>query len=222
MKSSQSNKPSETFIFLYRYIIQELFSQVCNCYKDYSVKPKIGNEDIHIAIWKKFEEYKEKASLNMIGTRLDRHKLASCICGTIIEIRPLVGFKGAEINKYANELLALQVGLNVVKVFMIRDMVRDMNISKEVINIVVEYMKDNFNMKFPLLDDNICDKHDYQTNLRNALYKTHELCDYKGNECFRYDIFAYSKVFYHLELYNREDFKRTYQEYLKDSENIHM
>ena len=109
----------------------------------------------------------------------------------------------------------MQVGLDVVKVFMISDIIHDMGIAKEDINITVEYMKDNFNMRFPILKDNICDKHDYRTNLRNALFKTHYWCDCKGSECFCYDVFAYSKVFYHLELYNRKDFIRTYQEYLK-------
>lgn len=211
MKNSKSDKPSETFVFLYQYIIQELFSQICNNDKNYSIKPKIGNDEIHIAIWKKFEEYKEKALLNMSGTRLDRHKLASCICGAIIETRPLEGFNGAKINKYANELFALQVGLDVIKVYMIRDL----ELSDKDRNIIIEYMKDNFNMKFPSLENNICDKHDYSTNLRNALFRTHHSCNFKKSKCFHYDILAYSKIFYHLELYNREDFKRTYQEYLK-------
>ena len=215
MKNSQSNKPSETFIFLYVYIIQDLFSQICNHLKDYSVNPKIENDDIHIAIWKKFEGYKEKALLNMSGTRLDRHKLASCICGTIIEIKPLVGFNGARINKYANEWLALQVGLDVVKVNMIHDMIRNLQIPTKDIKIVVEYMKDNFNMKLPSLEDNICDKHSYVDNLIIALFKTHSLCNSKQSECFHYDIFAYSKIFYHLELYNRENLKKCYQEYIK-------
>lgn len=217
---SQSNRPSETFIFLYRYIIQELFSQICNRNKDYSINPKFKNDDIHIAIWKKFEEYKKRASMNMAGTRLDRHKLASCICGAIVEIRPLVGFNGVRINKYANEMLALQIGLDVVKVYMIRDLICDLKISKEYIDGVIEYMKDNFNMDYPLLKDNICDKHDYQTNLRNALFRTHSFCDFKKNECFQYDIFSYAKIFYHLELYNRPMFKATYEKCIEDTDII--
>lgn len=214
MKNSQpnqSNKPSETFIFLYQYIIQELFAQICKKYKNYSVKPNFKNEDIHIAIWKKFEEYKRKALLNMCGSRLDRHKLASCICGAIIEIKPLVGFNGAKINKYANEILALQVGLDVIKVYMIRDLC----ISGKNRNTIIKYMKENFNMNFPTLEFNVCDKHDYATNLRTALYNTYHLCDIKGNECFHYDILAYSKIFYHLELYNRNEFKSTYNKCIK-------
>ena len=214
MKNShpnQSNKLSETFIFLYQYIIQELFSQICNNDKNYSVKRNIGNDEIPIAIWKKFEEYKEKALLNMSGTRLDRHKLASCICGALIEIKPLVGYNDAKINKYANEMFALQVGLDVIKVYMIRDL----NISEKDRKILIEYMKDNFDMKFPTLKYTVCDKHDYATNLRNALYRTHYKCNFKGKECFHYDILAYSKIFYHLELYNRKDFELTYNEWLK-------
>lgn len=215
MKNSQfnqSNKPSETFVFLYQYIIQELFSQICAHDSAYSICPQIGSDEIHIAIWKKFEEYKKKALENMSGTRLDRHKLASCICGTIIEIKPLVGYNGAKINKYANEILGLQVGLDVIKVYMIRDL----EILDKDKNLVIEYMKDNFNMKFPPLKDNVCDKHDYYTNLRNALYRTHDKCAFKGDVCFHYDILAYSKIFYHLELYNKKDFIKTYQEFLQN------
>lgn len=88
----------------------------------------------------KYEEYKEKALLNMSGTRLDRQKLASCTCGTLIEIQPLEGFNGAKISKYANEIFALHVGLNVIKVYMIRDL----DIQSEEMNSLVGYMKENF------------------------------------------------------------------------------
>ena len=57
MKNShpnQSNKLSETFIFLYQYIIQEFFSKICNNDKNYIVKRNIGYYEIPIAIWKKF------------------------------------------------------------------------------------------------------------------------------------------------------------------------
>lgn len=94
-------------------------------------------------------------------------------------------------------------------------MIRDLQIPTRNINIIVEYMKDNFNMKLPSLEDNICDKHSYVTNLIIALFKTHGLCNSKKSECFHYDIFAYSKIFYHLELYNRENLKKCYQEYIK-------
>ncbi len=149
----------------------------------------------------------------MSGSRLDRHKLASCICGAIIEIKPLVGFNGVKINKYANEMFALQVGLDVIKVYMIRDL----DIPKKDRNTLIAYMKDNFDMKFPALKYNVCDKHDYATNLRNALYKTHHACNLKKDECFHYDILAYSKIFYHLELYNRKDFELTYNKRLKSN-----
>lgn len=213
MKNSQSEQPSKTFAFLYQYIIQELFSQICYANINYCVKPKFGNDEIHIAIWKKYEEYKEKALLNMSGTRLDRHKLASCICGTLIEIQPLEGFNGAKISKYANEIFALHVGLNVIKVYMIRDL----DIQSEEMSSLVGYMKENFIMDFPALEYNVCDKHSYADNLQNALFGTHHRCEYKRSECFHYDIMAYSKVFYHLELYNQERFNKVYQEYVKNN-----
>lgn len=212
MKNSQFEQPSDTFVFLYKFIIQELFSQICNKCTNYSVKPKIKNDEIHIAIWKKYEEYRKRALSNMSGTRLDRHKLASCICGALIEIKPLEGFHGAKINKYANELFALYVGLNVIKVFMIRDLV----IRPDKMRTMVNYLKDHFTMEFPSLEYNVCDKRCYANNLRNALSVTHHICEFKHSECFHYDIMAYAKIFYHLELYNKERLHYTYHEYLKN------
>lgn len=60
MKNSQSEQPSKTFAFLYQYIIQELFSQICNANIKYCVKPKFGNDEIHIAIWKSMKSIKRK------------------------------------------------------------------------------------------------------------------------------------------------------------------
>ncbi len=211
-QDNQSDGYSKTSALLCQNIIKEFLVQICANNKNYSVKYKIEDEDIYISIGKKFDEYRKKALLNNSTERIDRHKLASCICGAIIEIKPLEGLNGAKINKYANEILALYVGLNVIKAYMIYDM----NIPEEDKTIAIEYIKENFDMEFPSLECNISTKRDYCSDLINTLFHTHHLCNVKGKECFHYDILAYSKIFYHLEVYNKENIKRVYQEYLKN------
>lgn len=215
MKKNHS-KPSDTYKYLWNNIIEELLFQICNSNINYCVQHYVGNDEFHISIWKKYEEYKEKALLNMGSERLDRHKLASCICGAIIEIKPLIGFNGAKIRKNANELFAVYVGLNVIKYYMMYDFIEGLNVSseKEKVNIH-KYLQSNFDITFPSSDENICDVQDYKENLANALYWTHNVCDISHKECFRYDIWAYSKLFYHLEIYNKSIMDNAYNKYLE-------
>lgn len=175
-------------------------------------KNQVNDMPVPIAIWYKYEEYKSKALENMSSKRLDRHKLASCICAAIVEIRPLTGVNGATIIKRANEILALYVGLNIIKAYMIFDFLRKSGISSEEQYKINHYLKDNFDMQFP---KNICDTQEYKDNFANALFWSHQNCEFKKSECFHYDIWAYSKIFYHLELYNNEHLEKAYQEYVK-------
>ena len=55
-------------------------------------------------------------------------------------------------------------------------------------------------MQFP---DNICDAQKYDKNLANALYWSRQSRGDLGNKLSRFDTWAYAKIFYHLELYNR-------------------
>lgn len=213
----KSNKVSDTYKLLYHEIIEELFWQICNANINYCIKSKVEDKEIPIAISDKFEEYKDKAVRNMSGKgRLDRHKLASCICGALIEISPLVGFQGAVIKKSANELLALHVGLNVIKAYMIYDFLSKLSVSQEEKKKTHRYLQENFDLQFP---GNICDTQKYDVNLVNALYWSHFKCYYKKDECFGYDIWAYSKIFYHLELFNQEYLKQSYAKYNEEKEH---
>lgn len=207
---------SDTYKILFNTIIGELLSNICNSNINYCVR----DEEVPIDIGKRFEEYKLRASKNMTGSRLDRHKLASCICGAIIETKPLVGYKGAVIVKNANEIFALHVGLNVLKFYMMYDLLYSSGTLVENANNVKEYLKECFNVQFPSLEDNVCDIQEYELNLYNALYWTHQKCDIINIECFQYDIWAYSKIFYHLELYNRDFLKKAYEEYIENRKEI--
>lgn len=209
MKNSQ---PTDTFKKLYNYVIADLLSQICKNKRNYCVKYYIGNDILPIAIWNKYEEYECRVSNKMSGSRLDRHKLASCICGAIIEIRPLCGFNGFKIPEDANEILALYVGLGVIKAFMMDEALE--KIPAETKNEVRFYLNKNYKMRFPSLDDNICDTQKYQQNFINALLWSHFNCPISHQECFQYDIWAYSTIFYHLEMYNESIFNKFVQDYL--------
>lgn len=200
---------SETYTYLYHTIIEELLAQIVQNNQNYYVRRKIENIDFPIALEHKFKAYRQRARQNMASQRLDRHKLASCICGALIETRPLCG-KGTA--KTANELLALRTGLSTVKAYMIYEAIYKLQISCEEKDRFRKYLAENFMIKFP---SNICDTRPYEENFANALYQTHSKCTETGKECFHYDIWAYAKLFYHLELYNQPVFKAACQEYLK-------
>ena len=209
------SQPSRTYKLLYYDIIEELLFQICSNNINYCVQCKIGGDEPPIAIWKNYEAYRAKALENMAGSRLDRHKLASCICGAIIKTRPLTGFKGAKILKNANEIFALYVGLTVLKYYMTNDLTKHLQNTDPELQIKVNnYLRENFSMKLPSMAENICDTQAYEKNLSYALYRTHEKCPVTGKECFHYDIWAYAKIFYHLEMYNREPLQKLYQEYM--------
>lgn len=210
-------QPSDTYKLLYRIIIEDLLFQICEDKKNpCCVKYSIGNDVFHIALWKKYSEYKHRALENMSSARLDRHKLASCICGAIIEVKPLTGLRGASIPKNANEILGLYAGLGVLKYYMVYDLL-DGHDDAPVEEDAKRYLLDHYDVKFP---GNIRDLNGYQKNMYNALYWSHCSCNYKHGECFHYDIWAYAKIFYHLELYNQEYLKKTYQEYLETKQGV--
>lgn len=214
----KSGMPSETFRYLYYNIVGEMMSSICESNDNICVNTMFGEDRIHIGLWKKFEEYKRKASGHMTRGRLDRHKLASCICGAIVEAQPLIGYKGAKIPKNANEMLAIHAGIAVIKCYMIYDYCYNAIISPDDRQEMLRYLKDNFEMKFPALNENICDTLAYHKSIANALYRCHSECQVLKRECFRYDIWAYAKIFYHLEVYNRKKFNEACEKYIEQKD----
>lgn len=213
-----NEQPSDTYKRLFNYVIADILYQVCKSNPDYCVKDTIGEDNFQVAIWKAMSRYEAKALEHMSGKRLDRHKLASCICGAIIEVQPLMGLNGANIPSNANEVVALYVGLSVVKVFMMYDVLSDAPLDRR--DDIRKYLKNKFEMKLPSLEENVCDTQEYRRNMINALYWSHSRCNTLQKECFRYDIWAYSKIFYHLELFNKDYLKNFYQEYVKQLERV--
>ena len=166
----RKKEPSDTYKLLYNHNIVATLYEICNNNKNYCVKHKINNKILPIAIWEKYEEFQENTSNNMAGSRLDRHKLASCLCGAIIEVRPLVGINGAKIAKNANEILALTVALSVIKSFMIYDKMNELQNESKRIDFF-NYMKEKFDLNFPSVECNICDSQEYKKNMFKLLKK---------------------------------------------------
>lgn len=202
--------PSDTYKFFFNSIIADYLKQILDELPHISIKDKF----IPYTIGEKFEEYRCKVTPNMKSSRLDRHKLASCICGAILEVKPLVSSsKGISIKQ--NEKFALYVGLGLIKHYMMYNFLVNLPASSEDKRKIKIFLAKNFDMSLPSVKENICDIQDYETNLINALYWTNHKCDITCNNCFQYDIWAYAKIFYHLELYNKSKLNDTYMEYLK-------
>ena len=195
---------SKTYELLFNCIIGGMLSAIFEEKKDYCLRDR----QTPFILGENFEKYRKNAEVNMSNPRLDRHKLASCICGAIIETKPLSCLKGKKISARANEILALHVGLSVIKYYMIYDFLHNSNFSfsAEQEEQAKAYLMKNFDLSLPSLDDNICDTQEYEKNLLNALHWTIYDCKFK-KDCYRYDIWAYAKIFYHLELYNMPKLK---------------
>lgn len=155
-----------------------------------------------------YDDLRYSAAKCIKSERLDRHKLAACICWATIAGKPLVyrmGYK-VKINNL-NENFAVHMGLAVLKTFLIFDTFngrKDLSSSEQSFK---NYIIDNFDMEFPPIEENICDKTTYETNLVNALSRINKC--FKNNDipCGKFDIWAYSKIFYHLDIHNTSRFK---------------
>lgn len=209
-------QPSDTYKELYFSIIDLFFKQICDNLSDYCIKSKVNNLPVPLAIYDQYETYKVDALEHMAGDRLDRHKLASCICGAIVEVQPLTGYNNAEIPKTSNETLAFYVGMEVVKYYMIYEIWHDSKSPVYGNDKAKEYITKNFSMQFP---SNICDSQKYDINFANALYWSRQKRGALGDKCARFDTWAYAKLFFHLELHNRPLIEQAIADYLNPQPN---
>lgn len=212
MENLENQPLSKTYMCLYNGIIGELLSEITRRNERYA----ISDRTVKFKIGRKIDEYEKTAKEKMSSERLDRHKLASCICGSIIEIKPLVrSKKDIPIKKRANEELALCVGSEVIKFFMIKDLLNKANLSEKEEYVARMYLKDHYEMQFPT--HNVRDRIEYKESLLNSLLWSHFECNTYKKECFPFDIWAYSIIFYHLEVYNQEALKHAFEEYKKET-----
>lgn len=209
MKSRKDNQysykpikytPSKVFEQLNSEIIEELIYQILQNYDEIALN--FGSNNIHpcILIGRKFDELRNQSKNYVTSSRLDRHKLAACICSAIIELKPLVSAKNKKMPNNSNELLAFFTGLNLIKMYMIFDKMNGNNIDDD----LLKYLKENFDMECPTIDENICDVNEYILNIANAIGRTQIYCGKAKRVCNKFDIWAYANIFFHLEKYNQE------------------
>lgn len=206
---------SKTFIYLYNEIIGETLHEITSKINQYTVR----NKTVKFELARKVAEHEKKAKKKMLSERLDRHKLASCICASIIEIKPLVrSERDIPITERANEELALFVGTEVIKLFMIKDLLEEEKLSAEEEDEARMYLKDYFEMHFP--SRNVRDMIEYKESLLNSLLWSHFECSTYKKECFPFDVWAYSIIFYHLEVYNQEALKQVFEKYKEEKRKL--
>lgn len=202
---------SSTFNKFHKEILADFLDNIFARFPNYCID-RTMQHDLYIT----FEEYKRIANIHMGSPKLDRHKLASCMCGAIIEVQPIRILSNRQLcPKRANEMFALFSGLGIVKDFMMYDVLNKISSFKERQSVKC-YLRDNFNILLPTLDDKICDTQEYTENLYNALLWTHNKCDYKTSECYHYDIWSYATIFYHIEVRNRDSLKKLCEIYYKE------
>ena len=148
----------------------------------------------------KFFEFSNYCKNNVIGGTIDRHKQASCMCGAVFLSNIIVSIEGKKHN--ANEILAMSMGLNLLKMYMIMDkfgLAGDAQMKKLCI--------DGFSFTFPGIDLNTHDKKEYRENISITMSKSNHCVYDKQKICEKFDVWAYSKIFFHLDNYNTERFR---------------
>lgn len=197
---------------MYYNIVDKCISEACKL-PNYAVKSEINGKPTPVSIWEKYSGYRNHMIQNVKSKRLDRHKLASCLCGAILETQPLIGLSGTSIPNNSNEVLALFCGVYLIKFFMISETALKSGFKDEELKNFIDYLEENFTMKFPHEGENICDTQQYRKNIVNALYWSHFKCDVINRECFKYEPWAYATIFYHLEVYNKQQFENLVNAY---------
>lgn len=211
------NQSKEKYTFLWNDVIRKVLYYISESGLNYSINDP---QNVRHSIYSKIDEYVEMTKKSMCKKgedidkiHIDRHKFAACVCGAIIEVRP-IGKKGKQWVRNTNEIVALNVGIIILQRNVIYDFISALDISDEEKVLMTKFFIENFKMRFPSLLENICEKQDYAEGLCADLSRTYHDCTYKKGICFHLDVFAYSKIFYHIEMKNREQFNDLYQDYM--------
>lgn len=211
------SQSKDNHTFLWNNVIRQILyciseSGLNYCINDpQNVRHSINNEIDEYVKMTKMSMCKNEEDINNI--HIDRHKFASCVCGAIIKVRP-IGKVGKQWVRNTNEIVALHAGIIILQRNMIYDFINTLNISEEDKVPLTQFLNKNFKMRFPSTLENICEKQNYDEGLCSDLSRTYHYCDCKKGICFHYDVFAYSKIFYHIEMKNREQLNDLYQDYM--------
>ncbi|MDR0220878.1 MAG: hypothetical protein LBI54_05675 [Lachnospiraceae bacterium] len=133
-----------------------------------------------------------KATALVLGGKPDRHKLAACVCGSVMHAKPLVrvGDFGGKDQRF-NYLVAMAASTDIIESYMVAQYLAENGYEAE--KCAIEKLCGSFEIRLPRIEENTCDKKSYETNLKNALvFSAKKKID-------DFDILAYAKIFYHLE-----------------------
>lgn len=211
------SQSKDTHTFLWNDVIRKVLYYISESGLNYCINDP---QNVRQSIYNKIDEYVEMTKQSMCkngedinNIHIDRHKFASCVCGAIIAVRP-IGRVGKQWVRNANEIVALQAGTIILQRNVIYDFIEAKNVSEEDKVPMTQFFKEKFKLNFPSKDENLCEKKDYVEGLCADLSKTYHYCKHKNATCFHYDVFAYSKIFYHIEMKNREQLNDIYQSYM--------
>jgi len=179
---------SETFDSIWLKIIEPEKNELLSKYP----KHLYFDDRIKSAIWSKYEEERAKIHTLMSDSegRIDRHKVASIIAYSIIELKPfnriITSGESVEANvMLANELFSTKVALSITWSFLMQDLKSKDN--KELLNI---YSK---GFLFPN-----CDHKDYLSHLVTCLYY--------ANESKSFHVLMLSNILFLIEVYTEKKF----------------
>lgn len=125
------------------------------------------------------------------STRMDRHKVASCMAGAILKVGILsqpknIDPKGRKmISYFANETLAAFSGLAIVKAFIRADKNNEIGYSNEILEKKDKFLEEGFIFPSPTQDDFLP-------------WLIYAFSDSKNT---KYNVMAFSNIFYLLEAY---------------------
>ena len=143
---------------------------------------------------------------------LDRHKFASCLCAAAMESQVIIGRADDKSKGYANEIMAFDMGIEYLYHAMLEEIADDHGLGYEQ---KIAFKSDaikNYGLVYP--DGHRCDEGDYRKNIIHDLRNTYERCIHKGAVCHHFDLFAYSRIYYHLEECNRNALEQICQRYV--------
>lgn len=191
----------DQFDILYDTFAKPLIDEMCS---NNSLVVAKDYEKCKANIYKEYESMRIKyrsAVFNKEETELlDRHKVASCICGAILKcsvidktelIKRIINEKGAVETYfyYVNEAVAFMFASKVLMVFMMNDYSLDIETQKVIYS------------QFPIMPQTNCSK---VSVFYNVLFNMSQIKDNYQIGIENYDMYSYAMFFYFLECYFSE------------------
>lgn len=161
----------ESYVKIWDTVIQKEIRNYQRIYGNYiQIIPNVEEE-----IWNKYvslNNYCKNNYMKFFDGKIDRHKVAACYMIAIATIRPMRIVKkidGDTIPLAINEMLAITVGLSLVRAFaisVIKQKEKENKIDKAQADILVA----KYDEKIKMPSDNLVNHGDYLTNYSSEIY----------------------------------------------------